>query len=254
MNSEIIYDGGDEKMLLSRLEDLYNASRKTNTVKFTGFLNEKEQYITEAFAKKNKASVMLYGGYENAVRKIAAFTITADDSQILFPVSAVTFSYNSNNKLSNRDFLGAAMSLGIERRMLGDIVIADSGAAAVFCTGAVKPLLLYHLDRVGRNAVKAEEGVLFQIPEKNYLILRCVVASLRLDCFAAGITGLNREKTAELIKSKCVQINYSVCVKNSKILNAGDIVTIKGYGKFIFSEIEGLTKKENIRIVIKKYN
>lgn len=254
MNSEIISECGEEKMLLKRLEDLYRTERKKDIATFTSFLNEKEQYITEAFAKKHKASVMFYGGYENAVRKIAGFGIAAGGERF-FPISAVTFSYSEKGvELTNRDFLGAAMSLGIERRMLGDIIIAGRGSAVVFCTGAAKQLLLYQMDRVGKNTVRADEGVLFPIPEKQYLILHCVVASLRLDCVVAGITGLNREKTAALIKSKNVQLNYSVCVKNSKILNVGDKITIKGYGKFIFYETEGLTKKENIRIIIKKYN
>ena len=79
------------------------------------------------------------------------------------------------------------------------------------------------------------------------------MSSLRLDAVASSGFRLARGKAAALIESGRVQLNWRECVKPDKLLEAGDVVSARGYGKFELSEVGGLTKKGRISIIILLY-
>lgn len=66
----------------------------------------------------------LYGGYENAQRKVACFSSYETDFEygITILVSKVDLRFR---KVSHKDVLGALMNLGIEREMLGDLIVEE---------------------------------------------------------------------------------------------------------------------------------
>lgn len=239
-----------EALFLKRLNDIYSSSKRSEIVKYTSFLNEREQIIAENFAERNKISFVMYGGYEHAVRKVGAFMFDGNYESI--PISAVTFTFRKTDKPDNRDFLGAAMSLGIERKLLGDILVGE-GYAVIFCITAIEQLLLNQLDKIGRIGVKTEKGVLFALPEVKFAEISGVVASLRVDCLAAELTGFSRDKVNKIIEAGLVQINYVVCNQKNKSVKINDVITIRGTGKFILSEIGNITRKGNMHIKFKKY-
>ena len=83
--------------------------------------------------------------------------------------------------------------------------------------------------------------------------LRDTVMRLRLDAVAATGFGLSRTKAAELIASGRVQVNHRECTKGDQMLNQGDVVTARGFGKFELSQVGGQSRKGRTAIVVKRY-
>lgn len=245
---------GEEKLLEARINDLFNICERKNIVRFTSFLNEKEQYIAENIAKHRNAGYMFYGGHENAVRKIfGVFPDYMQPDEQAFPIVPVTFSYKKEYDLSHRDFLGALTALKLKREAIGDIFSAE-GAAAVFLLETVANSVFSELEKVGRVGVKLTHGFDPAIcTQPEFEELCGTASSARLDALTAFLTKLSREKASALIKSGNVNVNYSEATSASRILYEGDIITVRGYGKFVYCGAEGVTKKDRLRIVCKKY-
>ena len=63
----------------------------------------------------------------------------------------------------------------------------------------------------------------------------------------------SRSKAIEIINSERVFINSELATKNSKILKADDMITIRGKGRFKIKGILNSTKKGNLVVEIEKY-
>lgn len=80
-----------------------------------------------------------------------------------------------------------------------------------------------------------------------------IVPSLRLDVVIGETLNISRSKVKELIEGDRVAVNSaSVSSSHYQIMN-NDIVSVHGFGKFIFYESLGRTKKDRIQIHIGKY-
>lgn len=81
------------------------------------------------------AGITLYGGREEAERKILRFGSEAElGYEQPFPICCIRIrplSAKFADKLSHRDYLGALMNLGIERSTIGDIL---PGEGEAFCS------------------------------------------------------------------------------------------------------------------------
>ena len=79
------------------------------------------------------------------------------------------------------------------------------------------------------------------------------VASERLDCVVAAIFNLSREKAQNLIKGGFVEFNYETASKIDVKVEANDIISARGFGKFIVRDISQSTKKGRLRLFADKY-
>lgn len=77
------------------------------------------------------------------------------------------------------------------------------------------------------------------------------MASLRLDCVVGTATRLSREKSCALIRSGSVSVNHGVTESVSDTLKEGDVLSVRGFGRYILSSVGDRTKKDRIHIVIK---
>ena len=80
-----------------------------------------------------------------------------------------------------------------------------------------------------------------------------IVPSLRIDAVISKIINTSRSNSVDLIKNKCVILNYSILKNDSTILKENDIFSIRKYGKYKFSKVVKNTKKDNIIIEYFKY-
>ena len=60
-------------------------------------------------------------------------------------------------------------------------------------------------------------------------------------------------KASLLIKSDKVDINHFTVSSVSKEVQQGDIISVRGVGRFILSDIGGLTRKDRLHIILRKY-
>ena len=149
--------------------------------------------------------------------------------------------------------LGAILGLGIERSLTGDILIRDH-RAWVFCLASAAELLTDSLTQVRRTAVTAEIAS-SDLPElaPRFEPIRLNIASERLDAVCAAFAGLSRGQAEKLFSAEKVFVNGRIIADKSTRLKAGDILSVRGFGKAVYDGIEHETRKNRIWIMLRKY-
>nr|MBQ8252364.1 hypothetical protein [Lachnospiraceae bacterium] len=157
------------------------------------------------------------------------------------------------DKLTHRDFLGALMNLGIERSTLGDIFITEK-TGYVICLEKVADYMVANVDRIRHTTVKCR--ILSEMPETVKPSLKqenLIVSSQRLDGVIAKLYHLSRSQSLLLFREKKVFVNGRCMENNSGVCKEGDIVSVRGYGKFVYRGLVHETKKGNLSILLERY-
>lgn len=179
----------------------------------------------------------------------------ADGGEISSCCVPVEISAGGFSVLGHRDYLGAVLSLGLERDALGDIAVIDSYTAVVFTTPKASLLILSDLKRIGNDAVKVRVASLedsFRIP-REYEVITETVMSTRLDGIVKALCKITREKASELVEKGDVTLNYVAEQRLDRQIVKGDIISVRGYGKFIYDGDRGINRRGRLRIDARKY-
>ncbi|MCY7801919.1 S4 domain-containing protein, partial [Bacillus haynesii] len=78
------------------------------------------------------------------------------------------------------------------------------------------------------------------------------VSSLRLDAICSSMSRQSRQKAQVLVKNGLVKVNWKVIEDPSYALAEGDMVSIRGFGRFRMKNIDGKTKKGKWRLTFEK--
>ncbi|WP_337811023.1 S4 domain-containing protein, partial [Enterocloster sp.] len=89
--------------------------------------------------------------------------------------------------------------------------------------------------------------------EPEYEEVAGTVSSVRLDAIVALCGRVSRTKAAGLIAGEKVFINGQAVLSPSRQMEPGEILSIRGVGKFLFSRNGGQTKKGRISVTFLKY-
>lgn len=234
----------EEQELLKRAEDLSVRSVKKWEITHTAFLTPAEKMLLQKrFHPEPGCEMRFYGGYEDAERSIAVFrpedSPEPESGELLRAVHYKAYF----GEPGHRDYLGALIASGISRDRLGDIVI-NGEEAWVFCL----PGIVSHLtaiDRIGRISVRAEEIPPEKVPsqKRETKSVSFTVQSMRVDAVAAGMFHLSRSKCADCIREGLLSLNYSTCEKTDTEVREGDIISLRGCGKGVVTELGGNSRK-----------
>ncbi len=242
-------------VMIRHLLDLCRKSEKTGSWKYSGFLSLAEQ--DDFLRSKESAgfSFLLSGGYENAERKILAAGNETEMGPPDPPVSVIAVKPKSEKyaeELTHRDYLGAVLGLGIERSLVGDILVREH-RAWLFCLSSAADMIVSSLDQVRRTTVTAEITAA-DVPElqPRYAPLRVNVSSERLDAVIAAFANLSRGQTDKLFAAEKVFVNGRMATDRSARLKEGDTFSVRGFGKAVYDGIEYETKKSRYMVRIRK--
>lgn len=171
------------------------------------------------------------------------------------PICALKIRGSGFKTLSHRDFMGGILSLGIERSTIGDITVISETEALVFALEKITPYILSELSRIGRDSVRVER---FDCPPdyllpRRYETLDITVSSARLDGVVRALTGKSRETAAEMIRSGLVELRYLQTDNVSAEVREGDILSVRGFGKYVIGETDGQTRSGRLRIKCRRY-
>lgn len=170
-------------------------------------------------------------------------------------VTAVKICGSGHKLLSHRDHLGSILALGLERDSIGDIAVIDDNSALAITSKCLAEFLLTDLHRVANDVVKVSilsRGESIDI-KRELMPINDTVASARLDCIVAALTGISREKAKSLILSGFVAVDYRVAADCDTIISPPTLLTIRGYGKYNVRSFNGTTKKGRLRLCAEKY-
>lgn len=239
-------------ILEKRFTELADRAETRFYTTFSDFLNLEEENVLHALHLN--MNYRLYGGYDGAERCIAAFGFNIDnDDYPITMIKAEPLSLKFADKLSHRDFLGSLMGLGIKREVLGDIVIADN-TGYIFCLNSIAEYIVQNLDKVKHTTVKC--SVIDKLPEtavKKPEEKQITAASERLDVIVSAVYHFSRSAVKELFNARKIYVNSKLCENFSHIPKENDIISVRGYGRFVYNGVLGNTKKNRMILSVGIY-
>lgn len=247
-------DYEDELLIKKRFIDLSRLASRKYAVTFSNFLNLYELNLFEQVKADLDTEYRLSGGYEFAERQMIAFI--PDALSYAFPISCLRFAPvhpKFAEELSHRDVLGALMNLGVERSRIGDIRL-DGQDYYIFCEERIADYLLQSLSRIRHTSVKGEIAVpgSYQIRQEFEQVCG-IVSSGRLDAIVSLAAKTSRSQGVQLIRAQKVFVNEVTETNNAYACKEGDIISIRGFGKYIYEGSGGETKKGRMKVSLKKY-
>lgn len=241
-----------------RFRELAEKSYYNRCYTFTSFLSQDKLALFYRMEKElSYAGCHLSGGVEGAERQVLRF----GDVKMLgyeeeFPIVCLLAEPSAPKfaeELTHRDFLGALMNLGIERELIGDIVVREK-TCCIFCLDRIAGYIAENLMRVRHTAIRIT--VLDEAPETakpRYREEQVIVSSERIDALIAKLYHLSRSGSAELFRAKKVFVGGRQCESPGYPCRDGDIVSVRGYGKFVVCGDFGITGKGRLRVTLKIY-
>ena len=255
------------KLLEKRFTELSRLAYQRDIITYSDFLNLSEQNILHTLPKDTLYSrYVSFGGYDLAERQMAAFIPDAlylrcgkkelEPEETGYPLHALqiaALNRRFSEELSHRDYLGAILNLGIERSKTGDI-LAYEDEALIFVHKDMTELICSELTRVRHTTVRVETVPLTEIDyTPRYEEVRGTVASVRLDSLLSVAFSSSRSKLTGLIEGAKVYVNGRLVTSNGYQPQEGDLISVRGMGKFCYVGSGAATRKKRLSVVIHKY-
>ena len=249
----------DERELLKkRFLELGKKSYNAGIFTFTSFLGLLEQSLLDEIKGELRGiEYTAFGGADGAERVIVRFGSTEEIGyELPFPISIIKAEPKSPkfaDKLTHRDFLGALLNLGIERDVLGDIVIIDN-VGYIFALEDIAEYIVDSLSRVKRTDMNLEiidalpEGELYRTEPRQIQ-----VSGERLDAVVAKVFSLSRDDAQSLFKKRLVFVSGKCIESTSYTPKENDVVSVRGHGRFIYRGFTSNTRKGKMNITVDLY-
>lgn len=224
------------------------------TVHLSDFLNPREQQIVESLIGSTNETVQFafFGGYETSERKravIAPYYEVIDQQD--FEVTVLGANYpNKFVHLEHPDVLGAFMSLGIDRKKIGDIVVLED-YIQFFITSDLAAYVQLNLKQIKQAPIKLQEKSYHDIVNSKEVWIEShqTVSSLRLDILIKEIYRMSRKDATALIKANRVKVNFTDVDDPSIKLMEQDMISVRKYGRSKLIKIGSTTRKDKIKII-----
>lgn len=278
----------DEQILKNHFHDLAYRAYQRGIPVFTDFLEKYQVQLALQAANKAGVSIAGYGGYPDALRQVLCFytpnqkgglddqfmtdntnqyldvSITRDFADTLnYPVKCIRIApvnKHFHDKLSHRDYLGSIMNLGIDRNQVGDIIVKREGNAGdeipvayVFCI-TNKSEMIESLTCIKHTTVTAKtyEGQGLSL-QQDYNVFDGSVSSYRLDAILSASLRISRGQCIGLIQEGKILLNGKICTENAKQVNNRDVISARGYGKYLIETSQTVSRKGRLHIRVKQY-
>lgn len=265
MNREILndYREKDDKILLAQILDKIEMVEKKNKIEYTDFLDLVQIELVQKFIDRIKIeNYMIYGGFEQAERKMFVIypekfnsTVVEKNLSNIVQIIRIELPDDLKGKYTHRDYLGAVMKLGVERKKVGDIIVDSNGADIIVDKDISKFLAqnLGSLTRFSKSTITVQNIEDLRPVEIRKEEIEIIVSSLRLDNVISELARCSRNKALDIINTERVFVNFECETKKTKQIKTGDMVTIRGKGRFFMKEISGQTRSGRTVIKIEKF-
>lgn len=246
----------EEKLLIAKIDDLYKKCDKYASAVFSAFLDPASQAIVaEKCGSRVGYNVKMFGGFDEAERKVfGVFNEWEQPDDSAFAISVVSIKSKGAARLTHRDYLGAILSLGIDRGKVGDILVEDT-YALVFVADDIAEYIGNNISKIGKCGVQTQvcAAADAHIPPRRFELINVVAASERLDAVIAAALNISRSNAVSAIEGARVQINHKVCENVSQKLCVGDLISVRGFGRVVLEDMGGVTRKGRRHITLKKF-
>ena len=248
--------GEEAKDMAVRLLDIADSVDRGRPFVVGPFMSPFAAQVGQTIAAHMKTvAVKTSGGYHEAERIRVAFVHGDYDGPVDFGLTALKVTWDDRYRLiGHRDVLGALMGLGIDRAVLGDILMQGAGCQIV-ADSSMAEWLKQNFLKVAMVSVQIEEISLEELlpPKKTAKEVRATVASLRLDAVGAAGFGISRSKMVQCVEGERTEINWQPVKSASQTVKTGDVISIRGKGRIEIREVTGMSRKGRTGLLIDRY-
>lgn len=247
----------EESFLLNRIKDLANTAFNKNIYTYSDFLNINELSLLNHTVKElPPVKTTLMGGNNYAERKTVVFAPDEIYYKMDIPISVLKIApVNSKfaDTLCHRDFLGAILNLGINRCKIGDIFVKEN-MAYVYVKSEIADYIIENLFKIKHTNVSITVSEYTDIEVlPNFKEITGTISNVRLDSIIATALNSTRSSILSYIEERKVFINGKLTVSNGAGVKNGDIISVRGKGRFIFDGVIKETKKGRNLIKLRLY-
>lgn len=244
----------EDKRLLARVEDAFDIADRRHTPHFIGFLDERQTALVRTRLPKYNPSYFFYGGHDDAERVLLGVFPEGEEPTLdRFPLTALAFCYGTTVTLSHRDVLGSLLGCGITREKVGDILCGED-RAVVFVQEELAAFVAQNVRKIGNVGVKVICPYEGELPVfHRFEAISGTVASPRLDAVLKVLLGVSREQAADRIRDALVQVDHTVVQSASYTVRAGQILSVRGSGRFVIDDLSQQTKKGRLVLLARQY-
>lgn len=225
------------------------------TAYVTDFLDPRQRQILGSLIGTANETIQFafFGGYEKAERQraiIAPFYEELEETD--FDVVVLEANYPGKfMTLTHRDVLGAFMSLGIDRKKVGDIIVTDD-RFQLLLANELTDYVKTNLTQIKKASIQLREkpftGIL---PDQEEWSERSqTVSSLRLDILVKEMYRMSRKDASQLIQANRVKVNFTDVDDPALQLLEGDLISVRGYGRSKLVHIGNRTRKDKLHVTL----
>lgn len=240
-----------------RIRELANISFQRDIVTFSDFLNLNERNIVNSLDFRSSSVIVeSFGGYDNAERQMVAFHSDALVYPWEYPIDCLRIRPRAakfSESLTHRDYLGAVLNLGVDRSVVGDI-LTEEKEAYLFCLSKMTDFFLENLFRIRHTEVMIEKiENPADLPKPKMESISGTCASVRLDSLISLAFQSSRSSMVAFIEGGLVFVNGRLITSNGYEPKEGDIISVRGKGRFLYDGITRQTKKGRYSVRILRY-
>ena len=257
------YKNNEERLLVAKVLDKLEFTRTRNKIQYSDFLNLNEQEaVMNLLRKLGYNNYYFYGGRENLERKVLVIypeklteEMSRKNDKKILSVIQIKLPNELHGEYDHRTYLGSVIKIGVEREKVGDILVEKSGADIIVKKEIAEYIYqnLSYLTRFKSSEISVEDIDKLKNTEVSKVEISSIVKSLRLDNIVSVLARTSRNKALDILKQERVFLNHKLETKASKQVDIGDVITIRGKGRFEFREIAGNTRSGRYVIKIDKY-
>lgn len=249
--------GEAEQIIGSHVVDLARLAWETNRPQTTDFYDPYERKVAQSvLGSLPEVGVLHQGGYKKSERARLIiypqfYLMETIPSSIRVLEAKGNFSFQ---EVSHGDYLGSILGTGLKRGKIGDLLPLPDGCQAVVAA-EVADYVLSNWNQVHRVPItlkEIDEEQLAVEPERIKEI-KATVASLRLDSVAAEGYGTSRSKIVREIKGERIKLNWKPVSNPALSISEGDVLSLRGRGRVVVSQVGSTTRKGRISIVLHRY-
>jgi RNA-binding protein YlmH len=225
---------------------------------YTDFLDPREAHIFESIiGNDDRFNVSRFFGenqLERTMYALSPYYASVEDEH--FPVHLLEATYPMKFiDIKHPDVLGSFLSLGIDRKKLGDVMIDEStGMIQLLIHQDVTPFVLREFTQIKKAHVMFKEASLssYRPHPPAWVTHQTTVSSLRLDVLIKEMYHMSRKDAKALIEREWVKVNFKVVDSPAFTVEPNDLISVRKKGRARLTSIEGQTKKEKWRILYQR--
>ena len=245
----------EERDFVEKMIDACHQVEESYSYYLTAFLNPREEEILQSLA--GYFHLQLHSSRQFLETEFVR-VILAPDYYLLeeedFELMALEILYPRKfHQLTHSQILGTLLhQLGIKRDYIGDILLGEE-QTFVILDRRFGELAQRSLSKISRVPVSWKEAVLSQLPAKTSQDVKSqqvLLSSLRLDKVVATAFHLSRSNALKLIESGQVKLDYKEVKQAGKVLEVGQLVSVRGFGRVRLKEFLGFSKQGKLKLEI----